>query len=1265
MSQLGKASAPSTVPLDALRFPLWGSRLIEASAGTGKTYTIASLYVRLVLGHGMEAGRPMTPPEILVVTFTRAATDELRDRIRARLTEAAACFLGETEGDAFLRQLREEYPEEQWRSCAHRLRIAAEWMDDAAVSTIDAWCYRILREHAFDSASLFNVEMDVDAAETVAEATRDYWRLFVAALPVDDFARISSVFGGCDALASDLHLRWLPKVSYLPEEGNSSPAELAEKVKQALAAYKQPWVRWSEEIREILSQAFDEGLYHKGKLRKNNWDSWLDKLAAWALDSNEILPFGASQVAWDKLTPAGLTEVWKDPGKVPDHPGLADMQTLRERLEALNSEVKRAYCHAAVWVARRTAQLRRQRAMLDFNGLLEQLDAALQGPNGSRLAALVRRQFPAALIDEFQDTNPVQYRIFDRIYGVEENPSDALLALIGDPKQAIYAFRGADIHAYLRARHACEGRIHTLTRNFRSSECMVAAVNHVFQWAETGRPSGAFLFRRIQEDGTELNPVPFLAVDAARDPGEFTVDGEAQQALTIWFHADAESSFGDEDIAAACASEILRLLQLARQNRAGFQNGERFTALQPRDIAVLVSTQRQAGWLAQELRKRGVRSVYLSEKASVYATSSAREVLAWLRAAAEPEKGAYVRAALATASLGLSWQTLDELVHDEAQWESMLERFVSYKEEWRLRGVLPMLRRFMHEFGVPARLFALQEAGGTEGERQLTDLLHLAELLQSASTALDGEHALIRFLEEQIAAGRDADADGDVSRLRLESDAGLVQIVTVHKSKGLEYPLVFYPYGHYSRPTGSSLEFPVSWHDESGALHVLSCSADADQETLLRIQSLLERERLAEDLRKLYVALTRSRHACWMGVVAGKKLEASAIGYIIGEAACQPEKLEDGLRAMADTCDAISVVAFPEPLSGSYRSEVSMQEAPPVWRTMSRHIEQAWQLTSYSALSRMVMNMQSVGGPVLDNASGPALPDDARLDNFLEAYAAEEPFLEPGFPSWLTPAAEGEGLHRFPKGAAAGSFLHELIEWVFRQGPQAVLDDTASLYEHVQRRCRSRGWEEHADAVAHWLEDFFTRPFELGGGASPVQLSCLNSLLPEMEFWFGIDDLHLPDLDALVGKHFLPGKPRAQISHGHLRGLLRGFVDLVFEHEGRYYVADYKSNWLGPVDASYTAEALQVSILGHRYDLQLALYLYALHSLLQSRLGSSYDYERHMGGGLVFFLRGTGASSQGLHIERPSQAVMKEMARLFDSGSGGGSAAELCREGGA
>ncbi|HLU00429.1 MAG TPA: exodeoxyribonuclease V subunit beta [Burkholderiaceae bacterium] len=1242
------ASHAATEPLNPLRFPLWGSRLIEASAGTGKTYTIASLYVRLVLGHDMEGRRSLTPPEILVVTFTRAATDELRDRIRARLTEAAACFLEETEGDTFLQELRADFDSAQWPSCAHRLNIAAEWMDDAAVSTIDAWCYRILREHAFDSASLFNVEMDIDAAETVAEATRDYWRMFVAPLPPDAFTQVSSVFRSCEALASDLHRRWLPKVSLLQGAEHNRPAELAEKVKQALAACKRPWMTWCDEIRQILLQAYEDGLYNKAKLRKNHWEGWLDKLTAWAADPDALLPFPASQAGWDKLTPAGLREVWKDAGTVPAHPGLEDMLTLRDRLLTLSAELERACCHAAVWVAGRTAELRRRRAMLDFNGLLEQLDAALQGPNGARLAGLIRQQFPAALIDEFQDTNPVQYRIFDRIYGVAANKSDALLALIGDPKQAIYAFRGADIHAYLQARYACEGRIYTLTRNFRSSGNMVAAVNHLFLWAETHQSAGAFLFRRNCENGAELNPVPFQPVEAARDPGDFLVEGKAQTALTIW--CNAEAGFTDEHLAAACASEVLRLLLLAQQGKAGFQGSKGFLPLQPRDIAILVNTHRQADSLAQELRKRGIRSVYLSEKASVYTSASARELLAWLRACAEPEKGAYVRAALATASLGLSWHALDALVHDEAHWEAMLERFAVYKEDWRLRGVLPMLRRFMHEFGVPARLFSKQETGGTEGERQLTDLLHLAELLQAASSSLDGEHALIRFLEEQIAAGRDADADGDVSRLRLESDAGLVQIVTVHKSKGLEYPLVFFPYGHYSRVNGA-LELPATWHDESGALHMLSCKADADPETLQSVQYLLERERLAEDLRKLYVALTRSRHACWMGVSAGKQLDASAMGYILGPSSCQAQFLEGALQSMAASCAAITIDAFPSPLTGYYRSEVSMQGKTPVWRTMSRRIEQAWQLSSYSALSRMAMGAHAEDAPGLDISTRLAMPDEARLDNFLEAYAAEEPVADPSSLPWLPPTAAEPGLHGFPKGAAAGSFLHELIEWVFRQGPRTVLADPDTLRDHVQRRCRSRGWAEHGDVVTRWLEDFLTRPFELGDNTPSLILSQLGNKLPEMEFWFGIEQLRLPDLDALVGRYFLPGKPRAQITHGHLRGLLRGFVDLVFEHEGRYYVADYKSNWLGPSDAHYTAQAVQASILGHRYDLQLALYLYALHSLLQTRLGSAYDYERHIGGGLIFFLRGSRAPTQGLHIERPPKAVMEQMVRLFNDGS--------------
>ena len=1237
-------------PLDALSFPLWGSRLIEASAGTGKTYTIASLYVRLVLGHNMPPEqRALTPPDILVVTFTRAATRELRDRIRRRLNEAAACFLGETEGDGFLQALRDEYPESHWAGCARQLEIAAQWMDDAAVSTIDAWCYRMLREHAFDSGSPFNVEMDLDAAETVAEATQDYWRLHIAPLAADDFARVSKVTGKASRLASSLYFGWLAHTALYP--ASPTPAELVAGLKADLQACKQqPWLQWVPEMQEILDQADAAGHVNKRLFQKRWWQPWLDQLLDWANDPVSIQPF-ASGKAWERLVPAGLAEIWKQ-GEPPDHPGFSALESLSQQIRSLDSRLDRVWVHAACWVSQRVAELRRQRTLLDFNGLLEHLDAALQGTNGDRLAQLIRSQFPAALIDEFQDTNPIQYRIFDRIYGVDTNSKDVVLALIGDPKQAIYGFRGADIHSYLAARRACEGRLYTLGSNYRSSAEMVAAVNHLFQVGEQQREKGAFLFQRGGEGSTD-NPVPFLPVTAARDPGEFLVQGRQPSALTIWRDMLPEKRNNDvrkEDVAAACASEILRLLQLGAEGEAGFQTEQGFQPLLARDIAILVNTGDEAKSLKAQLAMRGIRSVYLSDKSSVFASAAASEMLAWLRACAEPENGGYVRVALATASLGLNWSELDAFVHDEVCWEAMLERFAVYKEQWRRRGVLPMLRRFMHEFGVPARLFAQQEATGHEGERHLTNLLHLAELLQAASSSLDGERALIRYLEEQVSRGGEGGVEGDASQLRLESDAGLVQIVTVHKAKGLEYPLVFYPFGYYCR-FASLNELPVVYRDEQGRRHVLASSNDADSSEQETILAYLEHERLAEDLRKLYVALTRARHATWMAVSPYATLPRSAMGYLLGgAAACTPATLDASLEEFAGACEHIDIQPMPEASTGRYRP-VEGPATEPVWRSMGRRIQQHWTLSSYSALSRLATDSIGVAPGEQPDAAAQSLPDAPSTDTFLETYLADEG-LASEIPESDGPAsAEGAaaGIHDFPKGAKAGSFLHDLLEWVFTQGPQIVLADPQKLREHVQRRCSSRGWQSHADALVEWLQDFFSRAFRIAPeeGSAPLVLSGLDAVIPEMEFWFGIEQADLPALDALVSRHFLAGQPRALISKGQLHGLLRGFIDLVFEHEGRYYVADYKSNWLGKTADAYHAEAVSQAILKHRYDLQSALYLFALHRLLKSRLGADYDYDRHVGGALVFFIRGTRSASQGLHMERPPRQVMEQMEALF------------------
>lgn len=1233
------------VELDPLNFPLWGSRLIEASAGTGKTYTIASLYVRLVLGHGdVAGGKVFTPPDILVVTFTRAATKELRDRIRQRLNEAASCFLQESEGDGFLQSLREEYTPQQWAGCARQLQIAAEWMDDAAVSTIDSWCYRVLREHAFDSGSLFNVEMDVDPFETVSEATRDYWRLFIASLPADAFAQIVSVIKNCERLSQTLHQDWLPHADAYPAV--NAPLDLVARKLAIVQACKQhPWVEWADELSQIFTKAAGEKKFDQRKMNARVRENWLDQLRSWAQDPNAEYPFSTA-TPWQRLTPQGLAEVWND-ASIPDHPCLKAIESLRGQLDNAAAELQRVYCHAARWVAARVLELRSKRALLDFNGLLQRLDEALQGPNGARLALVLRRQFPAALIDEFQDTNPVQYRIFDRVYGVQENSPDILLALIGDPKQAIYGFRGADIHAYLAARRACEGRIYTLGSNYRSTPEMVAAVNHLFDIGEQQREKAAFLFRRPAQNGqAESNPVPFMPVTAARNPGVFRLNGAAHAALTLWCETRAEAS--DDDVAAACASEVLRLLQSASSGEAGIENQDGFRPLEARDIAILVNGKKEAGLLGDALRRRGIRSVYLSDKASVFMSEAAGDVLTWLRACAEPEKGAHVRTALASGSLALEWAELDALVWDETRWEAMLERFAVYKEQWREQGVLPMLRRFMQDFNVPARLFEDQEKGGAEGERHLTDLLHLAELLQSASAKLDGEHALIRYLEQKISEGGDADADGDVARLRLESDAGLVQIVTVHKSKGLEYPLVFFPYGYRARVDYDTV-FPVTYHDEHGRMQVLANPADADGKLLERIQAQRHHERLAEDLRKLYVALTRSRYACWMALLPTGTLPASAMGYLLGgDAACQSDTLLSAVEAVAAGCPDIAVMPLPEAQSGWWQGDMNSTVDTYVCRTMHRRIVSSWYLSSYSSLSRLAMKQAGTASlPVPETSL--ALPDEARLDTFLEGYHADASPPELQIEEQHTRPLQPVGLHAFPKGAAAGTVLHDLLEWVFRQGARATLSSPDVLKEHVSRRLASRGWSEHTEAVCRWLQDFFSCRFQSrkGTGSVDVVLAELQTAIPEMEFWFGMEDAHLPTLDGLISRHILSGRPRPLITQGRMRGLLRGFIDLVFERDGKYFVADYKSNLLGADASAYDTRALEEAILGHRYDLQSALYLFALHRLLRSRLGEAYDYDTHVGGGLVFFIRGIGSPTQGLHFERPPRELMEQMDALF------------------
>lgn len=1212
--------------LNPATLPLSGVRLIEASAGTGKTYTIAALYVRLILGHDPDSESPpreRLPPDILVVTFTDAATKELRERIRDRLSLAARYFREITdEADDFLRGLRAHYDPEQWPGRARLLELAANWMDEAAVYTIHGWCNRMLQQHAFDSGSLFRQEVDSDDLELLQEVVRDYWRIFFYPLSAVACRAVAKLAASPDELGNRLRplLRETEALGLACDDDIDavfSAWEAWENRREALQNAAQ--TRWSSErsaIEALLGEASGTGWLNGNKYRKDSFGEKLQAVGAWAeqranIKIDDLAKFGQSALA------SALVKAHQDKAARFDHPAFAALDALAEHSRAEIAIDEKILLHALHWVRLRYEGEKQRLARMTFDDMPARLDRALQGGNGERLAEAIRRQYPIALIDEFQDTDPVQYRIFSALYPTD---GDFGCLMIGDPKQAIYAFRGADIHTYLKAHQHTLGRHYTLGTNYRSTVELVKAVNRVFCYADQ-HPEGAFRFK-----GENGNPLPFLEVAAKGRDETFIIGKHAAPALTLW-HWDSIDAVGmplyRATLAEATASEIVRLLQAAHSAEAGFKSASgALQPLQPADIAILVRSGSEARAMRQALARRNLRSVYLSERDSIFASREALDLLIWLHALAEPRNERKVRAALGSATFGWTHEALRLLAVDEPGWELHLERFLGYHARWQQDGILPALRQLINDYDLHARL-----AANPDGERAITNLLHLAELLQHAGGKLEGEQALIRHLAEMIDAG--GKRCGDEGIIRLESDANLIKIVTIHKSKGLEYPLVFLPFICSFREVSGRNNAYYRYHDGRQNPHVDLSKSEA-------ARSLNDAERLQEDLRLLYVAMTRARHACWLGIAPVKtgaskacQLDKSAFGAVLDWQAKTPaSELGERLAALQGDCAAIAIMPLPASAKAAYQPPQSADryDAP---RTAHAAVPNNWWIASYSAL------------PAQDHPRAEPIqePETARDDKHNDEAERESP----------PPAAAPAGLHGLPRGAGPGVLIHDLLEQCANLGFADVAANPELAQDLIQSRFGAGEWAGKQPVVAAALARWLQLPL-LDGADICLGKLATDDYRPELEFLLGADKAATQDLDSLVTRHVFPGQTRPALLPKHINGFLKGFIDLVFVHAQRYYVVDYKFNCLGADDAAYAPEALRATMLAKRYDLQSALYLLALHRLLKARLGECYDYDAHVGGSLYLFLRGAHAPGGGRLFDKPPKALIEGLDRLFAHG---------------
>ncbi len=1170
---------------DALEAPLSGRNLVEAGAGTGKTWSITSLYLRLLLE------RRLLVEQVLVVTYTRAATAELQSRIRERLLGMQVLLSGGQAEGAFERALLERL--EDHEECATRIELALRSLDLAPIHTIHGYCQRMLEEHAFACGTEFGTELLADTTALEQELLADFWRHHVAAAGPLFLSWLREVKKDTpERLAAGL----LPCLRGAPVtlEPDVLPGADADPLPPAWAVLRQGWREGAAQMYALMQEqkALRANVYKPALTGRH-----FQQLDTWLLQADfPTWPDGDTRKALEYFSPDKLMRSTRKGQEAPQHPlfGLcgACLDALGQQEQVFSTRLL-ALRRRLVLEGREALQRRKQReSVIGYEDLLQMLHRALHAERGEQLATALRARHPAALIDEFQDTDPLQYGIFDRIY---PRGGESCLYLVGDPKQSIYGFRGADVFSYLQAREQAE-QGHSLETNWRSVPGLLQAVNSLFG----GHPA-PFL----------LEEIAYHRLEPCEDPPEPLQPRDRPPLQFALLPRDGDRPLSREQArplsAAHCAGEIVALLRGAQEGKTRLDG----RPLAGQDIAVLVHTHEQGRLVQEALRQRGIASAMTSQE-SVFHSHEAQELERVLLAVAEPRDGGLLRTALATDMLGWRGEEIARLDQEDARQTELLEQFLDYHACWRAEGTVAMLRRLMAQHGVAGRLLRFPD-----GERRLTNLLHLAELLQ-AQLHRSTPSSLLAWLAEQRQTAR---RDPEEAQLRLESDEGLVRILTIHKSKGLEFPVVFCPF-FWSATARPDAELAICHEPGRGRVLDLGSSAwDRRRQQALR-------EAQSEQLRLLYVALTRAARYCvaYWGVV-NQCLDGAGSWLLFPGRGEDPGVLAGWLGQQDDAALLAALEELPERSGGT----IGVRQLPAA--PGENHLDQP----------RPAADRLRARAPM----PAPALP--WRLTSFSALLREQPPELPDHDAGVLQPtAAEGAagGIHAFPRGPVAGSCLHAILE----QADFAA--DAAGLAPLVEHSLLAWGIDgQWRDLVAGHLEQVLATPLEEGGPR--LRELGPGERLPELPFSYSCDCPDPPSLVQALQQEYRQRAPRlaraaSQLELPRIRGYMKGFIDLVFRWQGRYWLLDYKSNWLGPDAGAYEPPALELAIAEEHYYLQYLIYSVALHRYLQRRL-PEYEYGRHFGGVYYLFLRGMDPARPGHAVwrDRPSPGLIGALDELL------------------
>ncbi|MFZ5571136.1 MAG: exodeoxyribonuclease V subunit beta [Thermodesulfobacteriota bacterium] len=1199
---------------DVFDSPLQGAVLIEAGAGTGKTHTITGCYVRLV------TEKRLPVEQILVVTFTEAATAELKGRIRERLREAAAVLRGGRARDRFMGKLAERFQGDTL--ALQSLETALRSFDRAAIFTIHGFCLRMLGEHAFESGFLFNAELSTDQEPLQREIAEDYWRRMVYAGSRLFVNYLLNRGMTPDTLRQPLarygihpRLRIVPRVE--PPDTETAEKEFQTALGAALAVWKAE--------RGLLTEI----LLTDESLNRRTYSPARTKLLIRRMDEMTLTDVHGPDLFPDaeRLTRAAIVAGTKKNQSPPSHPFFDRWERLLECREELSELFRQRLIKLKTglldYLRTEVARRNREKNVRGFDDLLTQLHQALDADTGADLAAAVRRNFKAALIDEFQDTDLIQYDIFYRIF----HHPEGLLFLIGDPKQAIYGFRGADIFAYLEAAGKVGARF-TLKENWRSHPDLIQALNLLFR--RTSRP---FVFEEIVYE-------PAAAPADKTEYERLLENGQPPIPFRLWFLGSGEDqkplskAVVRERIVRSVAGEIARLLALSRQGLAAIGN----RPLEPGDVAVLVRRNQEADLLRQALAAFHIPAV-VHGSGDIFQTGEAFEMELLLRGILYPENVGALKAAMVTDLIGISGDELMQLEGREELLESRTAVFRDYHDWWRREGFIRMFRRLMRRENMLLRLMAFPD-----GERRVTNVAQLTELLhQESRLEKNGMEGLLQWLARRRTGEQ---VEMEERQLRLETDAGAVQLITMHKSKGLEFPVVFCPFTWDGSRLGNRTEaFAFHAGDGSGELVLELGSPDADGNRLAA-----ERELLAENLRLFYVALTRARSRCYLVWGHFSEAETSAPAYVLhprtdpgdpgkvtgfsdwkaaGTSAALYRELEELVR---EAPEIIRLEIMPEK---RMETPLPLEADVPAMacRPFTRGIERTFRIASFSSF----VHRHPLAGELADR----------------DALAKDSP---PEARDFSAGSTDGKDIFSFPRGAKPGTCLHAVFEEIDFTEP-----DSKRIREVVADKLRLHRFDpSYEPAVTAMVRKVLSVPLEPGETDLRLELIDNRQRLNEMEFYFPLTSFRPRDLQRIFRSRahgrFSPGALDllGRLEATELRGYMKGFIDLVFRHRERYYIVDWKSNHLGHGPEEYHPGRLARIMEEELYFLQYHIYTVALNRYLRSRL-PGFDFGAHFGGVFYLFLRGVEPRKSphlGVYRDKPDETLIRELTDFLTGGSG-------------